>query len=271
MFNEYKIRAGKYELSGKSWTEENAKALVCIVHGIGEHCGRYAHVAEKLNSAGYSVYAIDLPGHGLSEGKRGHAGSTDELMEVVDALISYSRENTPDVPVFVMGHSMGGNIVLSHRFYRQRSNILGYISSSPWLKTNNALLNNHFKIACLAADLLPNLAIENSSIKMPLCTNRAKAPTDELCHLKITLRTAADRERDARLILKNASKGRPVYLFAGDCDPVCLPSAARLFDESAGKTCVYREWEGLSHETMNESAWEDVVNGVIEWMDSMLL
>ncbi len=271
MFNEYKINTSGYNLSGKSWTVDEPRAAVCLIHGIGEHCGRYAHVAEKMNEAGYSVYAIDLPGHGLSDGKRGHAGSTDELMEVVDELINYARNESKNIPIFVMGHSMGGNIVLSHRFYRQGANILGYISGSPWLKTNNAVLNDHYKLSRLAADIMPKLAIVNTSIRIPLCTNRAKAPVDELCHFKITLRTAADRERDARLVLENAAKGRPVYLFVGDQDRVCFPSAARRFSEIAGKNCVFREWEGLNHETMNESTWEDVVSAVIEWMNTMLL
>lgn len=271
MFSEYKISTSSYDLYGRMWLAEKEKALVCLIHGIGEHCGRYDHVAKMMNEAGYSVYAVDLPGHGRSEGKRGHAGTSDELMEAVDELINYARRGKKDIPIFIMGHSMGGNIVLSHRFYRQSANILGYISSSPWLKTNNAILNDHYKFARFAADIMPNLAIVNTAIKVPLCTDRAMAPADELCHIKITMRTAADRERDARLVLENAAKGRPVYLFVGDQDKVCLPSAARRFSEAAGKNCVFRVWEGLAHETMNERAWKDVVSEVIMWMDSMLL
>ncbi|NLD88429.1 MAG: alpha/beta hydrolase, partial [Clostridiales bacterium] len=142
---------------------------------------------------------------------------------------------------------------------------------SPWLKTTNNFLNNHLKLARFAADIFPNLCINNSAINVPLCVDRAMAPKNDLCHEKISLRTAADRERDARLVMENASKGRPVYLFTGDNDLVCIPSAARRFADLAGKSCVFRMWEGLGHETMNESAWEDVLDAVITWLDGMLV
>src|SRR5687767_15481803 len=76
----WKSRDG-LELAGRGWTVENPKAIVCLVHGHGEHTGRYRHVGEALAKAGYILLGFDLRGHGLSGGQRGHSPSDESLLD----------------------------------------------------------------------------------------------------------------------------------------------------------------------------------------------
>src|SRR5687768_12588636 len=103
----WKSRDG-LELAARGWTAEKPKAIVCLVHGHGEHIGRYRHVGEALAKAGYMLLAFDLRGHGLSGGQRGHAPSYESLLDDIADFLSDAKRRYPDVPVFLYGHSMGG-------------------------------------------------------------------------------------------------------------------------------------------------------------------
>jgi acylglycerol lipase len=86
------------------------KAVICLVHGLGEHTGRYAHVAAALNAAGYALLGCDLRGHGKSGGPRGHTPSYDTLMDDIGRLLDEAAARYPDQPQFLYGHSLGGNL-----------------------------------------------------------------------------------------------------------------------------------------------------------------
>jgi len=252
MATEFQIKRENYTLAGYKWSAAVPKALVVLIHGLGEEASKYDTVALRLNEAGYSVYAIDLPGHGKSEGKRGHVGCSYEIVKIVDAVIIYAKKDCPDVPVFVMGHSMGGNIALSYRYYRRDiPDISGYVASAPWLMIGSEKLVKKYKLAVFASLLLPKVTVRG--IGCP-----------------ITLQTAVDRERDARLVTAKAEEGMPVYLFSANGDPICLAEGARLFRDRAGGGCTYREWEASEHELLMSQHGEEVILSVIDWLDGML-
>ena len=177
----FTLTVGRLSLAGYRWETARPKAAVCILHGIGEHAGRYAHVAARLNILGYSAYAVDLPGHGQSPGPRGHAGGTQALMRIVDSLVIYAKAGQapgPVLPVFVMGHSMGGNIALSHRLYRPDTGVRGYIASAPWLETDNKLLRDQFALCRLLAFFAPGLRMDTGLDEDQLCANPASDAPD---------------------------------------------------------------------------------------------
>jgi len=97
------------KLSGLRWTPDNQiRGGIILVHGLGEHSLRYHHVADKFNQHEYLFQAMDFRGHGLSDGKRGHAESLQKLLEDVDAGIQKFQEDYPRLPLILYGHSMGG-------------------------------------------------------------------------------------------------------------------------------------------------------------------
>lgn len=111
--------------------ESEPRAVVCLAHGYGEHSGRYAHVAAQMNEAGYAFLAFDLRGHGKSHGQRGHTPSYEHLLNDLALLFAEGarRFPAPRKPLFIYGHSMGGNLVLNYALRRQPE-IAGVIATS---------------------------------------------------------------------------------------------------------------------------------------------
>lgn len=247
---------------------ENARAALCAIHGVGEHFGRYGRFAGYLASRGIAVYGIDLPGHGRSPGIRGHIGPRDELYALLDRLLAGAAEQCPGAPLFLMGHSMGGNIALSYRLARPDAALRGCVISSPWLRLVTPPSRLMRGLLPFIAALRPTATMKNG-IKGPLFTPAEGAPPepDPLMHGLITPRTAHDCFGAAREILRRAGEaGPPVYLFHGDRDGVCSVEGSREFAGAAGSACTYREWPGLGHETLNEAAWEDVAGAACDWI-----
>jgi len=118
-------------LQGRSWATPEPIAVINLIHGLGEHRGRYAHLAAFFNTQNITVHAIDLHGHGQTEGKRGVADSVDILIDDVQALLAYSRLQNPNSPHILMGHSMGGNVVLSFGLKNPQSAYKAVIAQAP--------------------------------------------------------------------------------------------------------------------------------------------
>ena len=125
----------KEQLFGQYWTTDapNPKAVIGIVHGHGELSDRYDHVAKFLNEHGMHVIAYDHFGHGKSSGKRGHIPSYEAVMDSMDEFLRESQKLFPGFPIFLYGHSMGGNFVANYALRRTPS-IKGVILTSPWFR-----------------------------------------------------------------------------------------------------------------------------------------
>ncbi|MDH5609924.1 MAG: lysophospholipase [Cyclobacteriaceae bacterium] len=121
-------------LRGIHWQMPQPEAILCVVHGFGEHVGRYRHMAGLLGNFNLAVIGVDLRGHGRSQGLRGHAGSYDLLMSDIEELLKYARATYTDLPLFLYGHSMGGNLVINYVLRMPVFEITGFVASSPWLK-----------------------------------------------------------------------------------------------------------------------------------------
>src|SRR5689334_4454606 len=92
------------------WPTASPRGVVALLHGYGEHIGRYEHVAAAMNGAGFSVYGMDLRGHGQSGGARGFCRRFDEFVDDAGLLLSRARRAASGLPVFLVGHSFGGLI-----------------------------------------------------------------------------------------------------------------------------------------------------------------
>src|ERR687894_30096 len=115
--------------------DEPASALVVVVHGLAEHGGRYRYVAERLADKGFAVYAPDHHGHGLSEGSRANIGTMDGVADDVGSMLAEATRRHPDVPRFLLGHSLGGLITL-HYVTRRPVELAGVVLSGPALDTS---------------------------------------------------------------------------------------------------------------------------------------
>src|SRR5882672_4226248 len=121
-------------LHAVTWTPEaRPRSVIGLVHGIGEHVRRYDHVAARMNRAGYAMIGCDLRGHGRSDGHRGDAPSYEALMDDIELLARNAGSGFPRVPLFLYGHSMGGNLVLNY-VLRRNPDLAGVVATCPGLK-----------------------------------------------------------------------------------------------------------------------------------------
>ena len=259
-------------LRGRGWAPgAEAKAVVCLVHGLGEHCGRYAHVAEAFNRAGYALMTCDLRGHGKSEGKRGHAANYTALMDDIFQLLETAKEQYPDLPVFLYGHSLGGNLAI-HYALRRLPKLAGIVATAPLFRP--AAKPPAWKMALLRAmvGVWPSLSI-SSALEMAALSRDSKVVqayrNDPLTHDWISARLAVDMLRYGKWNMMHAADlPSPLLLMHGTADRITSPTASREFALRADAACTLKMWDGLYHELHNEPEQNQVLDYMLEWVET---
>lgn len=271
----WKARDSK-RVFAREWSPDEGRqvnAVVALAHGMGEHSGRYRHVAQALTDEGIAVFAFDQLGHGRTEGKRGHASSYDRLLEGFDRLLAEAQRRYPDIPVFLYGHSMGGNLTLNY-VLRRNAKIVGAIVTSPWLKLAFEPQAIQVVAARFMERVYPKYA-NNHPLEPTHLTADPEMLTrlrnDELGHSQITAKFFLGVHRAARYALKHADRLRvPLLLMQGDDDKVTSVEATRQFAAKAGQLCTLCIWPGLRHELHNEIEREEVLKVIIQWLQAQL-
>ena len=115
------------------WPVDKPKAVISMVHGLGEHIGRYDHVARWFNQNQVAVVGHDHQGFGKSGGRRGHVSRLDSVLDDIDLALAEARNRYPDVPQFLYGHSLGGNLILNYTL-RRKPVLTGVIATGPWIR-----------------------------------------------------------------------------------------------------------------------------------------
>jgi len=261
------------QLFTRHWVPDaGAKAVICLVHGLGEHSGRYDHVARTYNDAGYAVLAMDTRGHGRSPGTRGHT-PFDATMEDVSALLARGAELHPGVPVFLYGHSLGGLIVLTFCL-RNQPRIAGVVATSPGLAS--PLLEQKLKIgaAKVLGSLLPTVTIPtgldaNQISRDPAVVADYKA--DPLNHDKASLALGRDGALAAEAALAGAGRfALPLLVIHGTADEIAFASGTEAFAAQVPGDVTLTLYDGLTHECHNEPEKATVLADVVAWLDAHL-
>ncbi|MDR1135981.1 MAG: lysophospholipase [Clostridiales Family XIII bacterium] len=262
IFSVLELKSYKPGLSGYSWRAEDPKAVVCLLHGTGEHARKYRTLAEWFAEKHISTYAIDLRGHGASEGQRGHIGARHGVFEDVDSLIDTARSENNDIPIIVFGHSLGGNIALHYRLCGKRSaEPSAYIVSSPWLKLRAGIPKSIYLLAKSAAKFKPDARLHALAGMRPPKKYRLfdECETEKLTHSWMTLQTAVDGYEAADSLLAHRFSGyhaggnKPLVILQGTGDLICSPDGAREFAEAEGELCTLLEYPDYFHEVYNGS------------------
>jgi len=123
----------KIELFEQRWEPEKIKAIVIIIHGLGEHSSRYENIAKFLVKEGYGVETWDHRGHGKSKGLTAYINSFDEYLDDLEIFIERVKTRHPDLPIFILGHSMGGAIAAAYGIERDQ-NFKGMLLSASAIK-----------------------------------------------------------------------------------------------------------------------------------------
>ncbi|WP_422361223.1 alpha/beta hydrolase [Reichenbachiella sp.] len=263
-------RDGK-SLHGKEWLVDQPKAAICLVHGLGEHIGRYEHVAEFLNSHQISFFATDLRGHGQSEGKRGHTPSHDMLLDDVEELLMYARAEYNDTPLFLYGHSLGGNIVTNYVLKKNTNELAGAIISSPWLTLSFQPSIFQVKLAKFFSKILPSLTQKNGLNTDHLTHNKEVNQAyleDPLNHDKISARLFLEAFEAGLWTLENTHKNKiPLLIFHGSEDKITSAHTSKIFAEKVGELATYQLWDEVRHEPHNDVKKDEVLEMVLGWIN----
>jgi alpha-beta hydrolase superfamily lysophospholipase len=283
------------------WRPENPKALVQIAHGMAEHAGRYAGFAERLVNAGYAVYANDHRGHGKTAGTLDNIGyfadsdGWDRVVQDLRELTETIKKEYPGLPVFLLGHSMG-SFLFRNYIFSDCSHINGVILSGT---------GNNPKVLITVARFLAGREVKKQGARgktklmhnltfgafnKPFKPNRTdfdwlnrdnaevdKYIEDPFCGEVFTAGFYRDFMAGLQQIgnvnnIKKIRKDLPVFLFAGDKDPVGakgkgVKQVYESFRKAGLKDVTCRLYEDGRHEMLNETNREEVYKDIIAWMD----
>ena len=241
----------------QEWSPEGTpKAGVVIVHGYGEHTGRYVHVAEELTRNGYAVSTFDLRGHGRSQGDpRTFVRSFDEHLDDLERFLSRVRERHSGRPLFLFGHSMGGTIATLFAIARQPE-IRGLLLSGASLKLSDNYSPSLITLAKIISLVLPKLRLiklDASAVSRDAEVVREYVTDPLVYHGGIPARTGAEMNRAMeRIRQRMETLEEPLLIMHGTCDLLADPEGSRqLYDRAESDDKDLRLYEGLYHEILN--------------------
>ena len=260
---------------GQVWEPEvPPRAVIALVHGLGEHSGRYAHVAAAFNQAGYAMMGFDLRGHGKSTGQRGHIPSYEALLDAVARFLQEVGARFPGRPQVLYGHSLGGCIVLNYAL-RRRPSLAGLIATGAALRTPLEQQTVKVTMARMLSGILPAMSMHSGLSASDLAHDPQVAQAylaDPLVHDLATPRLAVEGFAAGRWALEHAAEfpAIPLLLMHGGADAICMPDSSREFAGKVPGECTCKIWDGLYHETHNETTKAEVLAYMVEWVNQQV-
>ena len=255
------------------WTVTAPRAVVGLIHGLGEHCRRYDRVAEFFNSHDIAVIGYDRQGFGRSEGPRGHTADYRNYIDGVAQLRVQCERRYPNVPVFLYGQSMGGQLLLHYLIHR-RPKLAGAIVSSPHIDTGfkpNPLVVSGGR---LLRRFWPSLTMDNQLDLSQLSRDpavRTAYQNDPYTHQRVSTRIGIDLLERAKYLQQYAG-GLPVptLLLHGSKDGITSHDASAAFAQRNPQQLSWRSYPGLYHELHNEPEREQVLADIYGWIQDRL-
>ena len=263
------------EFYRQSWRPDGApRAVLAVIHGFGEHSGRYGNVVDWFVPKGYAVHALDQRGHGRSPGPRGHIEDFAQVRGDIRAFLdAVRREEGADIPLFLIGHSQGGLVVLNYALH-DPSGLTGVVASGPLLSPPGVspLL---LQISKVLSKIWPTLSMNVGLDVTALSHDQAVVDAyvaDPLVHGQATPRLGVEVMRAVEWTQAHAADFHlPLLIVHGGADRLCDPEASRRFFEKVTFPDKERiEYEGFYHEVFNEVGKERVLADVEGWLEEHL-
>jgi acylglycerol lipase len=254
--------------------EKEPKAVVCLVHGLGEHSGRYAHVGAAFSAAGYALLGFDLRGHGKSGGPRGHTPSLEAFFKDIDAFVADAAKRYPSATRFLYGHSLGGLLSLSYSL-SHKPDVRGMIISSPGLRTAIHEQKAKLMLAKVLGTIAPTITLPSELVAAHISRDPQVVDTyvkDPLVHDKITTGFGRAGLQATDIVFTRAAQlPVPVLLVYCSADQIAFPRGSEEFARLAPQGLVtLKRYEGLYHEPHNEPEKAQVLKDYIQWLDAQI-
>jgi alpha-beta hydrolase superfamily lysophospholipase len=259
------------KLAGCGWLPEaTPRGLICLIHGLGEHSGRYRHLADRLVQSGYGLWGFDLRGHGLSQGQRGQAPGLPSLMDDISRFLDEIGKRLPDTPQFLYGHSLGGTLAINF-VLRMHPEMAGVIVTAPFFRPAFKPPFLKLLIGKGMDRLWPTLSLPNGIDPTHLARDPevARAYTrDALVHDRLSARLGIEILKAGLWAIEHASEFTlPLLLMQGGADHIVSAEACREFAAKAGAHCDFKLWDGCYHELHNEPEKAAVFDFLLEWLN----
>lgn len=251
----------------RRWSVPRPQAAVLVVHGIGEHSGRYLHVGRFLAERGFDVASFDNRGFGRSGGRRGHVDDFETFVDDIEERLDERRRL--GVPVVLFGHSLGGLMSTAYLVSDRPQPDLAVLSSPAlaaevprWQRVAAPVLGRLRPTLFISSEidgdgLSRDPEVQRAYTEDPLLVAGATAGLG--LQIFQTMQQVVDRLDRLRV---------PAYVLHGDADPVVPPSASEPLAGLEGVT--YRVWPGLRHECLNEPEQEEVMGEIVDWLGRRL-
>ena len=273
---EDRFRAGdRRMLFRRSWTPPAPRRQVVIVHGFGEHSGRYAEFGSWLAERGCAVHAYDHQGHGQSSGARGHAPSFDALLDDLEAFMALTRDAEPGLPRVLLGHSMGGLITAAFTCERQPEIDL-LVTSGAMLALSPGVSRVKLVLARLLGRLAPRLGMNAGLDPNAISTDPevvARYVDDPLVHGRVTAAMGSGMfAAVSRTAASPALVHVPMLVLHGEADRLCPPAGSAAFYAGLPQARVagsgLRTYPNLKHEILNEPTRASIYQDILDWVEA---
>lgn len=258
----------------QSWLPESKPtALMIVVHGFGEHSSRYgSHFADYYTNSNIGIYAFDLPGHGKSEGIRGHIANPSALLEIIDQLIRQIKEEFPQIPLFLYGHSFGGEISLWYTLVRNPL-VNGIIITSPLIGPKDSVPPLKLLLARVMDRIMPSFSMGNGLNPKYLSRDSdvvEKYIHDPLVHPRISAKSGMMVINRGQWILEHAEENKnKILVMIGTEEGIVNKIAVDEFCRFAPNV-TYKIWPGFFHELHNEPEKKQIFDFSLQWLTANL-
>lgn len=255
---------------GQYWKPESIKGVVLILHGLGEHSGRFSSVAERLTQHGFGVAAFDHFGHGKTKGKRGHNPGYEKVMDSITEFIKKTKEVFgADTPLFIYGHSMGGNAVINYVLSREHT-LKGLIATSPFLRLAFEPPAWKLFMGRLIQKIAPSVTLGNEVDASFISRDEAEVKKyieDPLIHAKVSPNFSLSFMDRGEWAIEHAAKATiPTLLLHGTDDKLISYKGTEAFAKNNGKATL-KLYDGAYHELHNDFCKEEVLQDITSWLD----
>ena len=261
---------GGLKIATRSWQPEGSvRGIMILVHGFNSHSGYFAWPAEQFAGDGFAVYALDHRGRGKSEGERWYVEKFSDYLGDVDKLVGIARSENPGVPVYMLGHSVGGVITSSYVFEHQQE-IEGFICES-WAYDVGLpnLVQLAFEGVARLAPHLPLYSLKNEIFSRdPIVV--AQMDNDPLIkNEKQPAETASEVLKAAARLKENMPNIKvPVFIIHGTDDKATLPRGSQYFYDNVGsEDKTLKLYEGGYHDLLNDIDKETVMADILAWVN----
>ena len=266
---EFNFNIYKTDFYGQYWHSENTKAVIVLVHGMGEYATRYtSFIIPSFVKNEYAVVAFDHFGHGKTSGKRGHNPNFNAVLKSVEKTIEIAKNTFPNVPVFLYGHSMGGNTVINY-VLRNTHTLQGVIATSPFLKLAFQPPAWKLFMGKLLQKIAPAITMGNELDAHHISRDKVEVDkyiNDSLIHDKISPNFSLTFIDTGNWAIENAKNLKiPIILLHGTDDKIIDYKGTEAFAKKT-KLATLKLYKGGYHELHNDFCKEELFLDILNWL-----